>query len=119
MIALDAAKEGNGCVELVRGSHARGYLSPRDGDFHDLSEVDFDAAERVKIALEPGDAVIFGCHAIHGSGPNRSEAQRRQLYLSYNKESDGGDQRAAHYRYFHAWLRRRYQEYGAKEAHFR
>lgn len=119
MIALDAADEDNGCLEVVRGSHASGYLSPRDGDFHDLSEAGFAREDRVKIPLAPGDAVIFGCYLIHGSGANSSAASRRQLYLSYNKHSDGGDQRSSHYRYFHAWLRRRYEEYGAKEAFFR
>lgn len=119
MIALDAAGEANGCLEVVKGSHRSGYLSARDGDFHDLPEAGFAQADRVKLPLEPGDAVIFGCYAVHGSGANQSSSPRRHLYLSYNKDSDGGDQRAAHYRYFHAWLRRRYEEYGAKEAFFR
>lgn len=119
MIAIDEASEENGCLEVVRGSHHRGYLSPRDGDFHDLPDATLDATERIKIPLAPGDAVIFGCFTVHGSGPNRSGSPRRQLYLSYNKSSDGGDQRDSHYRYFHAWLRRRYQEYGAKKAFFR
>ncbi len=119
MIALDAADEQNGCLEIVRASHNSGYISPRDGDFHDLSDAGFPAANRVKVPLDPGDAVIFGCYAIHGSGPNESGFPRRHLYLSYNKHSDGGDQRSSHYRYFHAWLRRRYEEYGAKEAFFR
>jgi ectoine hydroxylase-related dioxygenase (phytanoyl-CoA dioxygenase family) len=119
MIALDAADEGNGCLEVVKASHQRGYLSARDGDFHDLPAAGFAAADRVKIPLAPGDAVIFGCYLVHGSASNASSGPRRHLYLSYNKESDGGDQRASHYRYFHAWLRRRYQEYGAREAFFR
>jgi len=119
MVALDEARSDNGCLEIVRGSHKRGYLSPRDGDFHDLPEAGLTAEDRIKTPLSPGDAVIFGCYTVHGSGPNRSTSPRRQLYLSYNKDSDGGDQRTAHYRYFHAWLRRRYEEYGAKQAFFR
>ncbi len=119
MIALDAADEENGCLEIVRGSHRDGYVSPRDGDFHDLPDAGIAVADRVKVPLAPGDAVIFGCYAIHGSGPNASGSPRRHLYLSYNKQSDGGDQRSSHYCYFHAWLRRRYEEYGAKEAFFR
>ena len=119
MVALDEADERNGCLEIERGSHRRGYLSPRDGDFHDLPEAGVKAEERILIPLAPGDAAVFGCWTVHGSAPNRSDRPRRQLYLSYNRDSDGGDQRAAHYRYFHAWLRKRYQEYGAKEAFFR
>lgn len=119
MIALDDSTEANGCLEIVKGSHTRGYLSPRDGDFHDLPEVGFAPEARVKVPLAPGDAVVFGCFTVHGSPPNRSDRTRRHLYLSYNKDSDGGDQRAAHYRYFHTWLKRRYAEYGAKNAFFR
>src|SRR5262249_40610016 len=43
---------------------------------------------------------------------------RRQLYLSYNKLSDGGPQREAHYQEFHRWLRRRYAEHGKNDVYF-
>ena len=116
---LDSATEENGCIELVRGSHKDGYLSARDGDFHDLPETHIALQDRVQIPLEPGDVLIFGCFTVHGSGPNRSDRERRQLYLSFNSDNDGGDQREAHYRFFHSWLRRRYEEYGTKDAFFK
>lgn len=119
LVAIDGSDERSGCLEFMRGSHLKGYLSPTDGDFHDLEEGAFAREDRVAVALEPGDAVVFGAWTVHGSGVNRSPSARRHLYLSYNRESDGGDQRAAHYRYFHAWLRRRYGEYGAKDVYFR
>jgi hypothetical protein len=119
MVGLDASDEHNGCLRIVRGSHRRGYLSPRDGDFHDLGPDSFDPAEVVNVPLRPGDVVVFGAFTIHGSDANQSDGPRRHLYLSYNADSDGGEQRAAHYRYFHAWLRRRYQEYGTKDCYFR
>jgi hypothetical protein len=40
------------------------------------------------------------------------------LYLSYNAASDGGDQRAAHYREFQQFLRRKYSEYGLTDTYF-
>ena len=119
VVPLDEATEENGCIELVRASHKKGYLSARDGDFHDLPETQISDLERVQIPLEPGDILIFGCFTVHGSGPNRSDNERRQLYLSFNSDHDGGDQREAHYRFFHAWLRRRYEEYGSKDAFFK
>jgi hypothetical protein len=40
------------------------------------------------------------------------------LYLSYNAGRDGGEQRDAHYRQFHAWLKDRYAEYGKTNVYF-
>jgi hypothetical protein len=42
----------------------------------------------------------------------RSSHWRRLRYLSYNRESDGGDRRDAHYAEFRPWLQARYAEYG-------
>jgi hypothetical protein len=39
--------------------------------------------------------------------------------LSYNRASDGGEQRDAHYRQFHAWLKKKYAEYGRGNVYFR
>ena len=57
--------------------------------------------------------------ASSASPPNRSERWRRQLYLSYNKLSDGGRQRTRHYEEFHRWLRVKYAEYGKTDLYFR
>ncbi len=54
----------------------------------------------------------------HRSGPNRSDRWRRQLYLSYNKFSEGGHQRPQHYREFRDWLRTKYAEHGKTETYF-
>jgi hypothetical protein len=39
--------------------------------------------------------------------------------LSYNAGRDGGDQREAHYRQFHAWLVEKYAQYGKTGVYFR
>jgi 2-aminoethylphosphonate dioxygenase len=68
--------------------------------------------------LEPGDVAVFGGFTPHRSDPNVTDRWRRQLYLSYNAESDGGDQRDKHYREFHAWLRAKYAEHGKTDTYF-
>lgn len=113
LIAIDPSTSENGCLEMYAGYHRRGPLSPTDGDYHDLPDSLFDPARKVPLPLEPGDVAIFGCFLPHGSGINRSLAQRRHLYFSYNAASEGGDRREAHYREFHAWLRQRFGEYGS------
>lgn len=55
-----------------------------------------DEATAVPLVLEPGDVAVFGGFTPHRSDPNVSAGPRRQLYLSYNADSAGGDPRAKH-----------------------
>jgi ectoine hydroxylase-related dioxygenase (phytanoyl-CoA dioxygenase family) len=119
LVAIDAANAENGATEVFPGCHQQGYLSPRDGMYHDLPAAAVDGASGVTLDLAPGDIAIFGCFTPHRSGPNRSSGWRRQLYLSYNAHSDGGERREVHYREFHAWLKQRYAEYGKTKVYFR
>jgi 2-aminoethylphosphonate dioxygenase len=118
-LAIDACDRDNGATEVFPGYHKRGYLSPRDGDYHPLEASTIDDAAGVFLELEPGDAAIFGCFVPHRSAPNRSDRWRRLLYLSYNAASDGGDRWADHYAEFHLWLKKKYAEYGKHETYFR
>jgi len=118
-LAIDPSTIENGCIEAYAGAHVRGYLSPRDGDFHDLPEHLVADAPLVRLELAPGDAAVFGCFLPHRSSPNRSTQGRRQLYLSYSSEREGGDLRTAHYAGFHRWLTERYAEYGVTDLFFR
>lgn len=118
LVPIDPADEGNGCTEVFPGYHKSGYLAPRDGEYHELLLSAIDESAGVSLVLAPGDVAIFGCMTPHRSAPNRSETWRRQLYLSYNARSDGGAQREAHYREFHAWLKQKYAEYGKTDTYY-
>jgi hypothetical protein len=117
-VAIDPCRPDNGCTEVYPGVHRRGYLCPRDGDYHPLPAEAVAGVAPVPLVLEPGDVAVFGGYTPHRSGPNRSAAWRRLLYLSYNADSDGGDQRAAHYAEFHVWLKKKYAEYGKTGTYF-
>ncbi len=119
LVAIDAATVDNGCTEAFPGYHKDGYLSPADGMYHPLATEAVEEARCVPLELRPGDVAVFGCLTPHRSAPNRSAGWRRQLYLSYNAASDGGDSRAAHYEEFHVWLKERYAEYGKHDVWFR
>jgi 2-aminoethylphosphonate dioxygenase len=119
LIAFDATDLDNGCTIVYPGYHHKGYLSPEDGDYHSLPREVVDEAQAVPLILEPGDVAIFGCFTPHCSAPNRSERWRRQLYLSYNAFSDGGQRREKHYQEFHEWLRKKYAEYGKHFVYFK
>jgi hypothetical protein len=118
-VAIDPCGRDNGATEVFPGYHTGGYLSPKDGEYHSLSASEVDESKGVFLELEPGDVAIFGCFVPHRSAPNRSGSWRRLLYLSYNANSDGGDQRDAHYAEFHTWLKKKYAEYGKTETYFR
>lgn len=110
LIAIDAADESNGATEVFPGYHRDGSIMPEDGMYHEIPLDKIDLARGVKLELRPGDAAIFDGFTPHRSAPNRTPNYRRQLYLSYNKLSDGGEQRRSHYAYFHQWLIERYRE---------
>jgi hypothetical protein len=118
LIALDPADLENGCTVVYPGYHHQGCLTPEDGDYHPLPAGTVDEAKAVPLNLAPGDVAIFGCFTPHGSAPNRSNRWRRQLYLSYNALSDGGDRREQHYQEFLVWLRKKYAEYGKHFVYF-
>jgi 2-aminoethylphosphonate dioxygenase len=118
LVPFDRADEDNGCTVVYPGYHHNGLLTPADGQYHPLPAGTVDASLAVPMVLDPGDIAIFGGFTPHRSDPNRSDRWRRQLYLSYNKISEGGHQRPQHYREFHLWLRQKYAEHGKSETYF-
>lgn len=118
LIPFDPADRDNGCTVVYPGYHRNGLLSPEDGQYHELPGGTVDEAAAIPLVLEPGDVAVFGGFTPHRSDPNVSGRWRRQLYLSYNARSDGGDQRDRHYREFHAWLRKKYAEHGGGDTYF-
>jgi 2-aminoethylphosphonate dioxygenase len=118
LVPIDPADAVNGCTEVFPGYHHNGSLSEEDGEYHELSTDLIDEGRGVLLELEPGDVAVFGGFTPHRSAPNRSGRWRRQLYLSYNQRSDGGERRAKHYDEFRRWLRRKYADYGKTDVYF-
>jgi ectoine hydroxylase-related dioxygenase (phytanoyl-CoA dioxygenase family) len=119
ILAIDATDAENGATEVFPGYHQQGYLSARDGDYHELPREAIDESTGVVLDLQPGDLAFFSGFTPHRSAPNASDRRRRQLYLSYSAGRDGGDQRDAHYRQFHGWLQEKYAQYGRTGVYFR
>jgi 2-aminoethylphosphonate dioxygenase len=119
VIPLDETNGFNGATEVFPGLHRQGCLSPRDGNYHELPAETIDESCGVLLELTPGDIAIFSGFTPHRSAPNHSQSLRRQLYLSFNAASDGGDQREEHYSTFHPWLIGKYAEYGKTGVYFR
>jgi len=87
LLTLDDAEERNGCFRVIRGSHRRGMLPGCEGEgrlgalFTDPRA--FDEADQVSAKAKAGSLVFFSPHIVHGSEPNRSDASRRALVLTY------------------------------------
>ena len=46
--------------------------------------------------MKPGDVAFFDCFVPHQSEPNLTGTQRRNVYLTYNRASEG-DQRGKYF----------------------
>jgi len=118
LIPIDPASDENGATEVFPGLHKNGFLSAMDGDYHELPLSTVESTPGIRLCLEPGDLAVFDGMLPHRSATNQSNSWRRQLYLSYNAKSDGGDQRDSHYHEFHVWLKRKYEEYGKLDTYY-
>ncbi len=94
MVGVDATTPENGCLEMVDG-HADREILPQAADGTLRSDV-VSRLEWRPLPTEPGDVVLFDSYVPHRSGPNRSGASRRALYVTYNGLSEG-DRRADYY----------------------
>lgn len=79
-IALTDAKEDNGCVRIIPGSHVNAVPHVRNEDEEGFTfSADpeyYDDEDAVHMELEPGQFVLFYNHTIHGSLPNESDRTR-------------------------------------------
>lgn len=88
-IAVDRATKENGCLQVLKGSHAMGRIDHRlkgDQAGADMERVNV-AMERfplVHCEMEPGDALFFDCNLLHRSDQNRSDHPRWSLICCYN-----------------------------------
>ena len=112
IVAIDPSDAASGGTEVFPGQHANGNLTPPDGNYHDLPEFLVAGTPGIVLELKAGDIAVFDGFMPHRSAANRSGRSRRLLYLSYNAERDGGEQREAHYTEFKAWLQAQYAKYG-------
>lgn len=86
-LAIDAADTGNGCLEVIPGSHRWGVVNGKQTDnaFESLEidEETIDLTQLVPVEMPAGSLVLFGPRLVHRSGPNPSARDRRALLFSY------------------------------------
>ena len=86
-VALDAADQENGGLEVVPGTHAMELFCPEEAD----SDVSFtrdyvpvpEGLETMPVAMQPGDVLFFNGQLVHGSQPNSSEERFRRSFICH------------------------------------
>jgi phytanoyl-CoA hydroxylase len=86
-IALDPVDTGNGCMEVVPGSHraAVPHLPHTDINLCTIRPEHVQRDARVAIAMAPGDALIFHSLLHHYTAANNSDRRRRALQFHYHQ----------------------------------
>ncbi len=103
-IAIDPATVENGCLQVLRGSHAIGRIDHgKTGDQAGADLKRVKAAEEryplVHIQAEPGDALFFHCNLLHRSDANHSANPRWSLICCYNAARNDPFEESRHPRY--------------------
>ncbi len=95
MLAIDPADRHNGCLEFLPGSHKWGL---QEHERHQeafgvfLPGRYYPRPESKALPMQPGDALFFTSLVIHGSAPNRSDADRWANTIAYNVTGNEMDQ---------------------------
>lgn len=93
LVAIDGATIENGCLEMANGPRFAALIGE---EWAPLTAEEMESFDLLPTPIAPGDVLFFDSYAPHASKPNRSNAQRRILYLTYNR-LDQGDQRRRYY----------------------
>ena len=89
--AIHPTTRKNGCLTVVPGSHKLGLLEHEKPDWewvnYKFLGVSKDQLQnRLHVAMEPGDTILFNPLLIHGSGQNRSKDFRRAISAHFASE---------------------------------
>ena len=97
-IVVDENRKDNAALSFLKsGNYQRKLMmeewQPLTKDGPPYSPED----EYVLLEADPGDVVFFDAYVPHGSPANTSDRSRRNIFLTFNRQSDG-DMRARYYR---------------------
>jgi ectoine hydroxylase len=93
-IALDRSTRGNGCLQVLKGSHLLGRIDHKElpgGQIGaDLQRVEWALRDHevVHAEMEPGDGIFFHCNLLHCSAQNRSPDRRWTVICCYNTKTN-------------------------------
>jgi 2-aminoethylphosphonate dioxygenase len=96
-VAVDANRRDNAALSFMSsGNYERTLMT---AEWQPLSEIDppyEPADEYALLEADPGDVIFFDSYVPHGSPANTGNRSRRNVFLTFNRQSDG-DMRARYY----------------------
>ena len=90
-LALEPVDEGNGCMQVIPGTHLDEMRKHHQIDSEkdkaslslEIDTQDFDESKAVSIVLDTGDCSVHHSHLIHGAKANSSGRSRHGLVMRY------------------------------------
>jgi ectoine hydroxylase-related dioxygenase (phytanoyl-CoA dioxygenase family) len=96
-IAVDPNREENAALRFMKnGNYPKALIKDEWQPLSQSAAADWADDEYVMLEADPGDVIFFDSYVPHGSPPNESNRDRRNIYLTFNRLSDG-DLRARYY----------------------
>jgi len=96
-IMADPNRKENAALSFMKsGNYPRGLMTP---EWQPITEDDppyQPEDEYMLLEGNPGDVIFFDSYVPHGSPPNTSDETRRNIFLTFNGQSQG-DKRAQYY----------------------
>ena len=92
-VTIDKCTIENGCLEIAKGFTKKELITNYDTPIDENLEKEMNF---IPCLTFPGDVIFFDCFIPHRSKANFSMNQRRNMYLTYNKKSEG-DKRMNYY----------------------
>ena len=95
-LAIDPHRAASGAMRILPGSHRLGerdivgagaVLDQAMADER-LAAAGLEPARLIDLELDPGDVALWNLYTIHGSGPNRTRADRRFYLNGYVRAAD-------------------------------
>ena len=93
LVCTDESTIENGCLEVAPGFHKMGLLGPVD---EPIPKKWLEKMEFISFPSSLGDVIFFDGFTPHQSKDNKSQNARSNVYLTYNRLSEG-DNRDAYF----------------------
>lgn len=86
LTALDDTDQANGSLWLIPSSNLEGQRrheqAAKDGTYSEL-RTEADESKAILMPMKAGECLFFSCWTLHKSEPNRSDRDRRILFMRY------------------------------------
>ncbi|MGH2646286.1 MAG: phytanoyl-CoA dioxygenase family protein [Ginsengibacter sp.] len=93
MIAITDANKGNGCLQVIKGSHKmgrieHGFAGEQVGASQHYVDLALKTMDLVYVEIKAGDALFFHSNLLHRSEGNLSDKPRWSLISVYNRSAN-------------------------------